>query len=163
MFIESPIDKFENFEHPDFGEPIEFPTSLVDGQTQWISPHIKNCDVTPKQKRSGMAKCTQQDKNKLVLKHQNYIDVSLDEYEDAGSSFSQRRITRSLAKRLSNTPSQLSRSKKNKNDESPIFPGCISTPDTNQSKTLPASHYLFQGQTPVTKSFIVLAKNTPMG
>ena len=160
-FLESPVESYSTVEHPDFGQPIEFTTSVIDGQTQWISPHIKTNFVTPKTKCSAMTRTSRSRKTRVVLKEnldKNNETVDIDEQQTS------RRVTRSMiANSVCITPNS-----KNEIDEvdSPSVPFNLSTPDLRRvSYSTPSSssttHYLFQGETPSSKEFVVLAKDTP--
>lgn len=186
-FIESPIDKYSSVDHPDFGEPIEFPTSIVNGQTQWITPHITEVNVTPKPKRSGMKRLTKKEKSaKVVLKKQDdnlmhdlstqieYNEIEEDETIVLGGN---RRFTRSMAKTFCRSPEKENVTLIDDID-SPNLPSNLSTPELENTLTSRCTelknnfssektpgkspHYLFRGQTPKSKSFIVLAKDTPL-
>ena len=158
-FLESPVENYSSVEHPDFGQPIEFATSVIDGQTQWISPHIKTTFVTPKTKRSAMTRATRCKKARVVLKENQ------DDNNEIVEQQTSRRVTRSM---MDNSVCVTPNSKDNIDEvDSPSVPINLSTPDMRRvSSSTPSSsssttHYLFQGETPSTKEFVVLAKDTP--
>ena len=158
-FLESPVENYSTVEHPDFGQPIEFATTIIDGQTQWISPHIKTTFVTPKQKRSAMARVPRC--NMVVLKQNQEDDTTIIDKQQNDVS---KRVTRSMSKSICTTPNFEDNMRGDIDEvDSPIVPSNLSTPDMRLSTSLPSSiHYLFQAETPTSKDFIVLAKNTPL-
>ena len=179
-FLESPIEGFSTVDHPDFGQPIEFSTT-ANGQTQWISPHIKSTFFTPKQKRSAMARVGTKNKkmtNKVILK-ENYNEIDNDDTTivDEHDIETPKRVTRSMtSKSICMTPNGNNNKSTENIDEvdSPMLPSNLSTPDmvgpsasetrlsASTKRRKSSTHFLFQAQTPTTKDFVVLAKNTPL-
>lgn len=185
-FLESPLERFVGTANFVSGEPIEFPTIKLDNQcsSQWVSPQIRQSKRLKQKGRTRRStRLRQGQSTEISLANVTKEFPTILEYDEENVDEREKNAPRNLScgmfekeNLLTNTPPIYKSPGKVCNDDSPVVPFSVSTPDipclenhSYQSSSSARSlntkkaccHYLFEANTPVMKDFVVLVENTP--
>lgn len=155
-FVENPYDGELHSENQiNTGEPVEVPTLKIDFRTssQWVSPQLNDENIPKRCLRSSMR--TRRNKRKsgrVIKKTLNTPPTTL--LEESCIKLHKQSTNSTLNYTEPGLPSNVSTP-----DELENFNFNRATPTMSRRKPL---HYLFNGQTPVLKDFVILVENTPL-